>query len=93
MQTMIRGQLLFRKAQRSPNISQMPRPPRPVAGCTRGMRAACGASCQTLHLQHDGWQVGAIKTTEKEAEIGPDLQAPGKKTQPRFMRARVTHWS
>lgn len=90
---MICGKLLFGKAQRSPKIGQVPGPPRPVAGCTQGTRAACGASCQTLHLQHDGWQVGAIRTMEKKAEIGPDLQAPGKKMQPRFMRAQVTHWS
>lgn len=30
---------------------------------------------------------------EKKAVIGPDLRAPGKKMQPRFMGARVTRWS
>lgn len=71
----------------------MPGSLRRVAGSTRGMRAACGASCQTLHLQCDAWQVGASRVTEMEAEIGPDLRAPGKKMQPRFMGAQVTRWS
>lgn len=90
---MIRGQRLFRKAQRKAKVGQMLGPPRTVAGCAQGTRAACGAGCQTLHLQHDGWQVGAIRAIAKKEEIGPDLQAPGKKMRPRFMRAQVTHWS
>lgn len=43
----------------------------------RGLRAACGAGCQLLHLQHNGWQVGGQEDRDEGGER-PDLQAPGK---------------
>lgn len=67
------GQLLFRQAQRRPKMGQMLEPLRTVAGCVQAMRAACGAGCQTLHLQPNGWQVEDARMTEKKEEIGPDL--------------------
>ena len=79
--------------QKSIKKPKMPGSLRREAGCAQGVRTACGASCQTLHLQCDTWQVGASRVTETEVEIGPDLRAPGKKMQPRFMGAQVTRWS
>lgn len=71
----------------------MPGPLRTVAGCVQGRRAASEAICQALHLQHNVWQVGATGMMEKKAEIGPGVQAPEKKMQPRFTGAQVTRWS
>lgn len=59
----------------------------------RGLRAAWGAGSQMLHLQHEGAGGRGGREDREEEGDGPDLQAPGKKTQPRFMETQVTRWS
>lgn len=65
----------------------------PHDGRAGDRRTVWGASCPVHHLPSNGWQIGAVGTVGKKAEMAPDLQLLGREVQARFMDTQVTCWS